>query len=155
MFNEKKSAVDSFITNQYTPAFVENIKRGIPAGVNLQDALGPILKRVVPLINQRRDSMANALEEQRMKLVNKLEEDYQVFQQAGRELRDLLESAVRVDKEKQGLYDTAKKLSGNRIDLYSVETAIDRFIISSGTIGGNVADDISRLNEHINKLLNK
>jgi hypothetical protein len=66
-----------------------------------------------------------------------------------------LESAVNIDKEKQGLYDTAKQLSNNHIDLYSIDGALDRFIISAGATSGNVADGINKLNEYINKLLNK
>jgi hypothetical protein len=155
MFREKKAAVDSFIRNQYTPAFIENIKKAIPASMSVQDALAPVLQRALPLINLRRDSLINTLEEQRVKLLSKLEADYQDYEQANKSLRDLLESAVNIDKEKQGLYDTAKQLSNNHIDLYSIDGALDRFIVSAGSMSGNVADGISKLNEYINKLLNK
>ena len=151
MFKEKRERVDLFIENEYTPKFLDEFKSRIPAGVDVEAELPNILKSLIPQINKRRDDMQSALEEQRIKLVTKLEQDYKVYRNATSELKELLKSAVKVTKARQDIFDRAKELTNNRIDLNQVENAIDSFIIDAGNVGENVI----KLNDNINSIINQ
>lgn len=151
MFKEKREKIDDFIENEYTPKFLEEFNERIPEGVDIEAELPKILKSIIPEINARRDRMQSALEEQRVKLIAKLEQDYHIYENATTELKDLLESAVKVGKERKELFNMVKELSNDKIDLNQVESSLDRFIIDSGNLG----KDILNLNESINSIINK
>ena len=108
-----------------------------------------LMNALSPEINKRRDSLVTALELQKEKLVDKLNTDYSVFNTAAFELRRLLGSAVKIDQEKQALFNQAKTLSNNRLDFNSVEAALDKFIHGAGTVGSNAVE----LNTIINQLV--
>ena len=150
MFNEKRESIDSFIKNKYTPKYLEEFKNQIPDGVNVEEELPNILEAIIPEINSRRDMMQSALENQRVKLITKLETDYSAYADAALNLRMLLESAVKMDEENQKLYNQVYELSGNKIDFNKVENSINDFIMDTG----DVSENILRLNESINSIIN-
>lgn len=151
MFNEKREAIDVFIRDEYSPKFIEEFTKRLPADVDLKKELPEIMKSVVPKINERRDAMQNALEANRIKILEKLESDYDVYDEAISALKKLLESAVKLNEEKRKLFEHAGQLAGKHIDFEQLETDIDQFIISSGDWGQNIVT----LNEKINQLLKK
>lgn len=150
MFKVKRESIDSFIKNEYTPKYLEEFKKRIPEGVNVDAELPNMLAAVIPEINSRRDMMQSALENQRIKLVTKLEDDFKTYEDATLNLRKLLESAVKLDEENQKLYSQVYELSGNKIDLNKVENSINDFILDSG----DVSQNILKLNESINSIIN-
>ena len=152
IFLSKRDEIEKFIKEQYAPTVVENMMKGVNEAefkANLKTDLPEFTAAVTGVVNTRRDSLVTALELQKEKIVEKLDADYAVFNTAALELKRLLESAVKVDKEKQALFTQAKTLSNNRIDFTSLEAAIDKFIHSSGNVGNNVQN----LNNVINQLL--
>lgn len=150
MFKEKREGIDSFIKNEYTPEYLEEFKSRIPDSVNVDEELPGILEAVIPEINSRRDMMQSALENQRVKLVTKLETDYKAYEDAALNLRKLLESAVKLDEENKKLYSQVSELSGNKIDLNKVENSINDFILDSGDVSKNIL----KLNDSINSIIN-
>ncbi len=150
MFKEKRERIDDFIKNEYTPQYLEGFKKRIPEGVNVDEELPNILAAIIPEINSRRDMMHSALENQRVKLVTKLDEDYKAYEDAALKLRKLLESAVKLDKENQKLFSQVRELSDNKIDLNKVENSINTFILDAG----DVSQNILKLNESINSFIN-
>ena len=151
IFKAKKEKVDEFIKTKYTPHFIEELQKNIPPETNMKAELPNILNHITPLISQRRDSMQNALEEQRIKLSAKLETDYRTFSTAATELRMLLVSAAKLDTQRQQLFDRARELTKGSIDFDAIENSIDRFIGS----GGNIGNDVSELNNTINSIIKK
>lgn len=149
-FEKKREKIDTFIKDEYTPKYLEGIIENIPANSKIEDELPKILKSITPVINSRRDMMQSALENQRVKLVTKLEQDYSVYENASLRLRNLLVSAVEVDKEKQKLFEQVRELSGDKIDFNKVENAINDFILDSGDISQNIL----KLNNSIDALTN-
>lgn len=149
-FEKKREEIDTFIKDEYTPKYLEGIIENIPANSKIEDELPKILKSITPVINSRRDMMQSALENQRVKLVTKLEQDYSVYENASLRLRNLLVSAVEVDKEKQKLFEQVRELSGDKIDFNKVENAINDFILDSGDISQNIL----KLNNSIDALTN-
>ncbi|WMJ75286.1 hypothetical protein RCC89_19285 [Cytophagaceae bacterium ABcell3] len=150
MFNDKREKVDNFIKNEYTPKYLKEFKTRIPNGVNYEEEFPNMIQSVVPVISSRRDMMQSALESQRIKLIEKLNSDYKLFKEASTELRNLIESNIKVNEERQKAFQHAKNLTLSRFDLNQIETELDEFIIRSGDITGN----INELNNSINSLLN-
>lgn len=150
MFEKKRTDIDAFIKNEYTPAFIQNFQNKIPPGTDMVRELPTIIQTITPIINARRDSMQTALENQRVRLLTKLEQDFRDYSYASEKLRELLVSAVKVDSEKQKLYEQVNKLSGDQINFNKIENAIDRFILDKGSVGQNVL----KLNESMNEITN-
>ena len=150
LFNDKRTKIDLFIKNEYTPKYLEEFRKRIPDGVNYKEEFPNMIQSIVPEIRSRRDMMQNALESQRIKLIEKLNSDYQIFKEASTELRTLIESNIKVNEERQKAFQKVKNLTQNKIDLNQIETELDKFIIKSGDVTGN----INELNNSINSLLN-
>lgn len=150
MFDGKREKIDVFIKNEYTPKYLEEFNAMIPSGTDYKEEFPDMIQSIIPQINSRRDMMQSALESQRIKLITKLNSDYKSFEEASIELKKLIESAVKVNKERKKVFQQINNMTQNRIDLNQIETELDKFIIKSGDISGN----INELNNSINSLLN-
>lgn len=151
LFTEKRIKIDEFIRLEYTPKFIEEFTAKIPENIDLKQELPGILAGMIPVINERRDAMQSALELNRIKVIDKLNADFQDYEDACNELKILLASAIKVDEERKKLEQQATGLTGNKIDFEKLEMTLDEFIQDSGDWGQN----ISNLNENVNALLNK
>ena len=149
MFREKKEKINVFMEQEYTPALVENFKRQLPSNTDYKADFAQMVQSLMPHINARKDSLLNALDEEQFRILDKMQTDYAVYQNAVGELKRLLTSAEKIDAEKRALFDTARQVSNNRIDLAGIETALDRFILSGGSVGSN----LQKLNNTITALL--
>jgi hypothetical protein len=148
MFEKKRMDIDVFIKDEYTPIYIQNFQNKIPPELNIKEELPNIIKAITPIITSRRDSMQTALENQRVKLITKLNQDFEEYESALTKLRELLVSVVKVDSERQILYEQVNKFSDNQINLNKIESTIDNFILNSGTL----SKSILHLNETINEL---
>jgi hypothetical protein len=151
IFNGKRGKIDDFIKTQYSPKFTSDFQKNIPADADIKSQLPNIINAITPKITERRDAMQNALEEQRIKLIAKLELDYKTFESAVMELRKLIVSTTKVNSEKEALFNKTRELSKGTIDLNAVENSIDRFINS----GGDFGNELSTLNDSINTIIKK
>lgn len=151
MFREKKEKINHFIAQEYTPALVQNFKAALPKETDYKADFTEMLQSLVPHINARKDSLLNALDEEQFKLIDKMNEDYAVYQHAVGELKRLLQSAAKIDAEKKALFDTARLVSNNRLDLANIEKALDQFI----TAGGHVGSNLQKLNSTVNSFIKK
>ena len=151
IFMEKSDKIDVFIKDEYTPAFLENLK--IPPETDMNEEFSKVLQKVVPKINLRRDMMRNALENQRIKLIEKLNLDYKKYEEATTALKNLIESNVKVNQERQKAFNKAANLTNNRIDLNQIESVLDNFILKSGNLNQNEGSLINDLNTTINSLI--
>jgi hypothetical protein len=154
MFSEKREKIDMFIKDEYTPHFLEEFNSRIPAGTDYQKEFPGMIQSIIPQITSRRNEMQSALETQRVKLITKLNADYQVFEEAAVELGNLIESAARVNEERNKAFEQVKDLTNNKIDLNQINTEIDSFILKAGALGGNVSGNINELNSKMNSLIN-
>ena len=150
LFSDKRMAIDRFINAEYTLVVSENfIKRA--QVTDFKKEFPEMVQAVLPEINARRDSLVKVLELQREKIMDKLNTDYQAFNTASVALKLLLESAVKVGKEKQALFENVKTLSNTKIDFVGIEGALDRFVNSAGKVGGKIVDVDSSINQILNK----
>jgi hypothetical protein len=155
MFNAKKEQIDLFIKNEYTPKYLEEFVKRIPTGTNFEEELPSMINSIIPKINSRRDMMQATLEIQRIAIMSKLNQDYLVFEETTIELKYLIESNVKVNEERKKVIEKIKDWSSNKIDLNSIESEIDNFIVKSGDLSNDISDKINKLNTSINSILNK
>lgn len=151
LFNEKRLRIDDFIKNTYTPTFINQFVKLIPSNVDIKQELPSIISSIIPKINQRRDSMQNALEVNRIKITDKLTQDYLAYIEACSSLKQLLASSIKVDNSRKQLLNQTTELTGSPIDFDNIEKIIDRFITKAGNVGQNITD----LNDDIDKLISK
>jgi len=149
MFNGKKNKIDIFIKDKYTPKVVENFKKTLPDNVDVKKDLTSILIALAPEINSTRDQMQNALENQRIKLITKLNSDFKKLTEVSSQLRKLINSAIKVSEARKNAFNKLKLLTQNKVDLNQFENEIDKFISKGGEIGKN----INTLNTSINSLI--
>jgi len=149
MFREKKDMVNQFIQQEYTPALIENFKKSLPAGTDYKADFAEMVQSLMPHINARKDSLLLALDDEQYRIREKLDADYEVYQTAVQELKRLLTSAAKIDTQKKALFDTARAVSHNRVDLAGIEAALNQFILSGGSVGSN----IQKLNATVNSFL--
>lgn len=135
VFNEKKHLVNDFITNEYSPAYVENFMKMLPPATDVKKDFLEIMQAINPRINVRRDSLLQVLHEKKMSITQKLQADYKLYNQANEAMLQLLTSASRLNQQRVSVYDNIKKLSGNRINLQGIDSALNQFIKGAGTVG--------------------
>lgn len=149
MFQEKTYLINDFIRNEYTPAYVENFKNKLPANIDYKANFTEMVQALYPRINARKDSLINVLGEQRVGIVNKLNLDYKVFSNAFAEMQGLLRSANKLNQQRTNVYAQLKALTGNHLDMESIDKSLNTFI----TTGGNIADKTLLLTNSIQSLL--
>ncbi|RYY45675.1 MAG: hypothetical protein EOO06_16035 [Chitinophagaceae bacterium] len=135
VFNEKRQLVNEFISKEYTPVFIENFVKRLPADTDIKKELPEIIAAINPRIDARRDSLINVLQVQKMKLLGQLNDDYKLYEDAFGALQQLLASAARLNKSRTSIYEDVKKLSSNKIDLAGINGALDNFIKGAGSVG--------------------
>ncbi|TBX66138.1 hypothetical protein EZL74_11155 [Flavobacterium silvisoli] len=151
IFKEKRKKIDEFMKLDYTPKYIEEFIKKIPQNTDFKIELTNIMTSVIPKLNERRDAMQNTLESNRIKIIDKLNTDFQQYKTACDELKKLLESAVKVDEERKKLHSQVSQLTQNKIDFDQLDITIDKFIQDTGDWGEN----INNLNSSVNKLINK
>lgn len=149
IFQEKRHMVNEFITNEYTPAYIENFKKLLPAGTDFRADFSEIIQAINPRINATKDSLLTMLNEQKAGVINKLNEDFKVYSSAYSEMQNLLRSAAKLNQQQSGVYQQIKTLSNNRINLEGIDKALNKFIRDAGSIG----EKASLLTSTINSFL--
>jgi len=151
IFSLKRNTIEKFIKEEYEPFIIKAFIAKVPDTTDFKADFAELMEAITPKINARRDTLLSVLEIQRENMIEKLNTDYKVFDNAMDELKKLLESAVKIDKEKLALYDKAKSLSNNNIDFNKVENALDKFINSAGHVGNNAAILTNDINQIFNQ----
>jgi hypothetical protein len=152
LLHEKVYQVNEFIIKEYTPQFIENFKAGVEKkfpGTDFKADFKDLMLAAYPQINATKDSMVYVLQQQKALVVDKLNADYAAFTAAYLEMQNLLRSAAKVNEKRTEVFQQIKTLTKNRVDLESVDAAINKFIRTGGDIGAKTVE----LTNTINKLL--
>lgn len=134
IFNEKRRMVSEFISNEYAPAFIRNFTDRLPASTDIRAELPEILQALNPRIDARRDSLLSVLLDQKLMILQKLNDDYKTYTEAYIAIQNLINSAVKVNMQRQSVYDNIKAVSGNRINLQGINNALDNFITGAASV---------------------
>jgi hypothetical protein len=149
-FDEKTEEINDFIKNVYTPDLIDGIKAQLVGQkVDWEKEWPTLLAKLMPQITATGDSLKKALNDNRVKIVTKLNDDYAVYKEACETQVSLLSSAVKLNETSRSILDTlTKKISNNKIDADKLEAALDKFLAK----GSTTAEKILSLNDDINKI---
>jgi hypothetical protein len=154
LFENKKAAVDSFIENEYTQAYIKRTKELMDGNNFKVDNTNwqSLLPKMLPVINAARDSLQNTLAENKNRLVEKLNEDYGYYKQACDAQIALLSSATKLNNASRQVFNSiAAKITGGKTDLTMLEQRLDGALKK----GSSIAEKILGINEAVQAFTNK
>ncbi|MFN3299447.1 MAG: hypothetical protein ACK41Z_04565 [Sediminibacterium sp.] len=151
LFAEKKARVNDFIKNEYTSSIIHKMTSDLEDDMDAKLALPQMMAAALPLINERQYTMQMALDSAKIKVVDQLNTDFAKYNMANIEMKRLLESAVKLNEEKKQLLNQSNWFKKKGIDYDQLAELLDRFVSSSGNVGGLIVN----LNKDLNKILNQ
>lgn len=138
-YAQRSKEIDDFINNTYTLKLMQNTKSGLIEADLYNDTT---FLNVIPLVNQqviiKRNYMQTELEQDRLKVINTLNEIHINHTLNCTELYNLLESAVKIDEETKLLMKTIDDLTENKLNLQQLNTKVDSLLIDAGKISKKV-----------------
>ncbi len=158
-FAARRAQVDSFIYQEYLPAYLANLKRLAAAQGHKGDclplqALRPALKEV----SKYRDELINALEDTKTLILQKAQKEHELVLSANNQVTSLLQSAVRVQEAQDTLAKSIGAQTGLEVDLAAVRQTTGEFLIKAGKaakMGTGAIQGGSALYDDLKKSLNK
>lgn len=149
VFAEKKNRVNDFIQKEYTAKIVAKMRDDLDDETDPKSVLPEMMAAALPLITERQYTMQLVLDSAKTKLLDQLNADFKQYQLATTEMKKLLESAVKLNESKKQLLNQSQWLNKKGINYDQLAELLDRFIQSSGNIGGMVGN----LNKDLEKIL--
>lgn len=149
VFAEKKNRVNDFIQKEYTAKIVAKMTEDLDDETDPKSVLPEMMAAALPLITERQYAMQLALDSAKIKLLDQLNADFKQYQLATSEIKKLLESAVKLNESKKDLLNQSNWLNKKGINYDALSELLDRFIQSSGNIGGLVVN----LNKDLEKII--
>lgn len=149
VFAEKKNRVNDFIQKEYTAKIVAKMTEDLDDETDPKSVLPEMMGAALPLITERQYAMQLALDSAKIKLLDQLNADFKQYQLATSEMKKLLESAVKLNESKKQLLNQSNWLNKKGINYDALSELLDRFIQSSGNVGGLVVN----LNKDLEKIL--
>ena len=130
LFEERKDRLNSFITDTYTPALVDNYQKMIPDSINYKEQLPNILKSIIPVINRKKDSLQGLLDTQQQEIITSLNTNYITYTQATTSLQNLIDATIKVTETEENAVAKIQKLTGtSNIDFKKIEQNIDSTLL--------------------------
>lgn len=151
LFAEKKARVNDFIKNEYTPSIIHKMTSDMDDDMDIKLTLPQMMEAALPLINERQYTMQMALDSAKIRIVDQLNTDFAKYNMANTEMKRLLESAVKLNEEKKQLLNQSNWFKKKGVDYDQLAELLDRFVSSSGNVGGLIVN----LNKDLNKILNQ
>lgn len=148
LFATKKARVADFIKQEYTPHFIQQMTEDISDEASIKSELPQILAAAIPVISERQYAMQMALDSAKTIIIAQLNDDYAQYNLANQEMKKLLTSAIKLNERKQALLNQSTFFKRKGINYQQLSDALDRFVLSSGNVGGlvvNLKKDIQQI----------
>lgn len=132
LFNERKKRLNSFITNTYTPAVIKKYQNLLPPDINYKEELPNIIEAIIPVINRKRDSLQDLLQQQQQKIVTGLNTNFISYTKATAALQNLINSAVKTKTAEENAMAEIDKLTGNKLNFKEIDSKLDSLLNKTG-----------------------
>jgi hypothetical protein len=132
LYSNRKEQVNSFITNTYTPALLDNFSKKLPDSVDYKKELPNILNSLIPIINKKKDSIQNALNIEQEQIITQLNTNYATYNTAGASLQNLIDSAIKLKTTEKSVISSVQNLTNQSVNVKSLETKLDSLLLKSG-----------------------
>lgn len=145
LFEEKKKAVDKFIEDDFKPKFITKLKADAEkAGKKPAENIDDFSSAVETEVAVEREKLYKALETTRNKLADKINADYDVFNNGCRANEKYLNSLVKVDKERKALLQQLVGYTGLSLNVDDISKQIDD-ILNKGGESGQIIEQLGKL----------
>ncbi len=140
VFNEKTADINFFIDKEYLPEMIKNIQKQITGmGIDMNKEWPAVIEKLTPQINATKDSLQQALLNNKFKVITKLNQDFDLFIQACNAETNLLSSAVKLNEEKRQIFDgLVKKISGDKMDAAKLEQILDSYLQKGSSVSAKI-----------------
>ncbi|SEB50238.1 hypothetical protein SAMN04489761_1079 [Tenacibaculum sp. MAR_2009_124] len=128
LFNERQQRLHSFINNTYTPKLIKKYQSLLPDSIDYKNNLTEIIGSIIPVIEHKKDSLTDILNQQENTIISKLNQNYSSFSKATNSLQNLISSAARVGNSEKNLISSIDSLTGNKINILKIETDLNNAI---------------------------
>lgn len=146
LYATRKEQVNSFITNEYTPALLDNFAKNLPDSLDYKKELSNILTSIVPIINRKKDSIQTILDTEQEQLISQINTNYTAFNTAGASLQNLIDSAVKLKTEEKSVMTAVQNLTNGKVNISEAETKLDSLLTQSGSTFSKLLEISSALN---------
>lgn len=146
LYATRKDQVNSFITNEYTPALLDNFAKKLPDSLDYKKELPNILTSIVPIINRKKDSIQTILDTEQGQLISQINTNYTAFNTAGASLQNLIDSAVKLKTEEKSVMTAVQNLTNGKVNISEAETKLDSLLTQSGSAFSKLLEISSALN---------
>ncbi len=133
LFNERQQRLNSFINNTYTPKLIRKYQSLLPDSINYKKDLAKIIGSIIPVIERKKDSLTELLNQQENSILSKLNQNYNSFSKATSSLQNLISSAARVGNSEKKIIASIDSLTGNKINISKIETDLNDAINKTST----------------------
>lgn len=134
LFNERKQRLNTFITNKYTPSLIERYKKLLPDTTNYKKELGNIITSIIPVIEAKKDSLNNILNNQEKQIISQLNSNYQKFTRASNSLQNLISSATKINDSEENIIQSIDNITHNKLNLNAIENELDSLLGKTSNI---------------------
>lgn len=134
LFNERKQRLNTFITNKYTPSLIERYKKLLPDTTNYKKELGNIITSIIPVIEAKKDSLNNILNNQEKQIISQLNSNYQKFTRASNSLQNLISSASKINDSEENIIQSIDNITHNKLNLNAIENELDSLLGKTSNI---------------------
>ena len=128
LFNERQQRLNSFINNTYTPKLIQKYQSLLPDSVNYKKDLAKIIGSIIPVIERKKDSLTELLNQQENSIISKLNQNHSSFSKATNSLQNLISSAARVGNSEKNIISSIDSLTRNKININKIETDLNNAI---------------------------
>lgn len=138
LFAVKKKEAVLFVNNSYVPELTAGFLHLLPDTVDIRKHFTRIQQSLQPRIHAMQDSLLAALEEQKERLVEKLNADYRLYEMATREVTRLVASAAKAGSQRDSLLTVLNRIPGKPWGLSQVRATLDNFLNTAGSAGNKI-----------------
>lgn len=126
-FALKRERIDEFIQQTYTPKIIENARIAMKNdGKKDFDNQGVI--ELLKIVLKKQLAMQKELEESRLFILEKIEQDYLEVALGNKAITQLLQSLVSVQESKQNFVRVIETTTNNKLDLSTIDSTIENFL---------------------------
>ncbi|MGY6560475.1 MAG: hypothetical protein ACXITV_00045 [Luteibaculaceae bacterium] len=127
-FQEKAKAVDQFIYLEYIDGFAQEFAAKIPDEIDLHREFPAILRSSLKEVSRTRNDMQSSLENNRVEVLTKLEQDFARFSEACLSLEQLLRSSNALSKSQSEFIGNLYQLSPKPLDISMLDSSLNQLL---------------------------
>lgn len=153
LLSEKKMAVKSHVKVFEAKQIAEITKTIKDQGIDMNnpEELSGFFTELKSYINNYEDSLTQTLQVAHDMYAEKLNSDYVHYNQACVSVKNLLNSAVKVNKARQSMLQQLVNISGQKADVQQLENLMDEYILKGGSAADKAASFLKNVEAYLNK----